>query len=137
MGRMSVVVVRGLDGRGMIDVNGVRVMRLGDRSVMLIMRRSGVIVRMVIMGRRSGRVVVVGDGRGVVMVSGRLSSVAMSVIAVPMIVVGGGNRRVIVLALRGRGVVIMTMIFVRLVFVAHDSIPQPLCAVFSGEIGIT
>ena len=135
---MSVVVVRGLDGRGMIDVNGVRVMRLGDRSVMLIMRRSGVIVRMVIMGRRSGRVVVVGDGRGVVMVSGRLSSVAMSVIAVPMIVVGGGgNRRVIVLALRGRGVVIITMIFVRLVFVAHDSIPQPLCAVFSGEIGIT
>ena len=65
-------------------------------------------------------------GRGVIVMTMGLGG--RRVILVPMIVMSGDGRVV---------VVTVSVVVVRLVLVAHDSVPQPLCAVFSGESGIT
>lgn len=120
-------------GRGVLDVG---------RSGMVVMAMG------VVRDRRMGRVV----GGGVL----SLGRSGMRVVIVMrdrsgmiVLIIMGGDGRVVVMTVRGRGLIVVTMagvmpriggvtvVVVRLVLVAHDSIPQPLCAVFSGEIGIT
>lgn len=118
-------VMRGLYGRGVMIASGMAVIVSGDDrlGVMLVVRRSGVIV----VSRGDGRVVMRGLGRrGVIVMTMGLGG--RRVILVPMIVMSGDGRVV---------VVTVSVVVVRLVLVAHDSVPQPLCAVFSGESGIT
>lgn len=131
--------MRGLGGRGLTIVT-MRVVGFRRRGVIVVMRRSGVVIMTVVavtvinMGRGRGRMVIM-CGLGV----GRLGVRGLGVGGL-----GVRGRRVIVVTLivmpvRGRSLVVVTMamVVVRLVLVAHDSIPQPLCAVFSGESGIT
>jgi hypothetical protein len=118
LGRRVIVVsgVRRLImcGLDVVDVDGMRVM-----TVIVV---SGGNSRMVIMAVVDDGLVVSDRDRGVFVMS---------------MVVVGRNRRRSVVTVRGSRVAVVIVIVVRLVLVAHDSVPQPLCAVFSGEIGIT
>jgi hypothetical protein len=134
VGHVAVIFRRGLGGRAMVDVDGLLVVAV---RVVGFDRRGGLVVSVVVMAVIRGRRMVVVRGlygRGRLIVSRR----GGRMIVVSMIVMRGG-RRMIVMAVRGCGMVVVTvsMVVVRLVLVAHDSIPQPLCAVFSGESGIT
>lgn len=121
MGGVAVIVRRGFGGRDVIDVDGLLVVAVR----VVVFGRSGVaVVIMAVVGRRRMIVMRRVCGHGVLIVSRGGRGIAMSMI---------------IMAVRGCGVVVVTlsMVVVRLVLVAHDSIPQPLCAVFSGESGIT
>jgi hypothetical protein len=125
---MGMVVMRDIGGRGVVVVT-MGVVAFRRRGVRGVIRRGGVIiVTVVVMSRGRGRMVVM---HGLLMRGGRVIVVA--------VIVMGGDRCMIVMPVRGCSVVVVTMpmVVVRLVLVAHDSIPQPLCAVFSGESGIT